>query len=81
MNPLLGRLERCAAATGDDRGPRGRVSVRLRIRNDGAPLAARCTGGGGPPEFLVCVRRVVASARFAPFRGPDVFASWGFDVD
>jgi hypothetical protein len=39
------------------------------------------SGGGGPPEFLPCVRRVVAAARFEAFRGPDVMVGWGFDVD
>lgn len=83
MNPLLGRLGTCAEATTDDqgRGPRGRVTVRLRIRPDGTPAAARVSGGGGPPEFVTCVRRVVASARFPRFQGPDVMATWGFDVD
>jgi hypothetical protein len=83
MNPVMGRLSACADATTDDHGggPHGRVSVRLRIRNDGNPIAARVTGGGGPPEFVTCVRRVVASARFPRFNGPDVLASWGFDVD
>lgn len=83
MNPLLGRLTTCAAATTDDngRGPHGHVTVRLRIHNDGRPMAARVSGGSGPPEFITCCRRVVASARFASFRGPDVLANWGFDVD
>jgi hypothetical protein len=83
MNPLMGRLGNCAAATTDDRGngPHGRVSVRLRIHNDGRPIAARVSGGGGPPEFIPCVRRVVASARFDTFHGPDVMVGWGFDVD
>ncbi len=83
MNPLMGRLGNCAAATTDDRGngPHGRVSVRLRIHNDGRPIAARVSGGGGPPEFIPCVRRVVASARFDSFHGPDVLVGWGFDVD
>ncbi len=83
MNPLMGRLGNCAAATTDDQGngPHGRVSVRLRIRNDGRPIAARVSGGGGPPEFITCVRRVVASARFESFRGPDAMVGWGFDVD
>jgi outer membrane biosynthesis protein TonB len=83
FRPLMGRLSNCAAATTDEsgRGPRGRVTVRLRIRPDGTPAAARVSGGNGPPEFITCVRRVVASARFAPFHGPDAFATWGFDVD
>lgn len=82
LNPLLGRFQNCAAATSDEQGhgPSGRVSVRLRIRNDGTPVAARVSGGGGPAEFLTCARRVVASARFASFSGPEVLASWGFDV-
>jgi hypothetical protein len=83
LNPLLGRLGNCAAATSTDdgRGPSGRVSIRMRVRNDGAPIAARVSGGGGPAEFVTCVRRVVASARFRPFRGPDAMIGWGFDVD
>jgi hypothetical protein len=83
LNPLLGRMGNCAAATTDDdgRGPHGRVSIRIRVRNDGQPIAARVSGGGGPPEFVTCVRRVVASARFGAFRGPDSIVSWGFDVD
>ncbi len=83
MNPLMNRLGNCAAATTDERGvgPHGRVSVRLRIHNDGRPIAARVSGGGGPPEFIPCVRRVVASARFDTFHGPDVIVGWGFDVD
>jgi hypothetical protein len=83
MNPLMQRLGTCAAATTDDngRGPHGRVSVRMRIRNDGTPVAARVSGGGGPPEFVTCVRRVVASAHFERFRGPDAIVGWGFDVD
>lgn len=83
LDPLMGRLGTCAAATTDDqgRGPHGRVGVRLRIRSDGRPAAARVSGGGGPPEFVTCVRRVVASARFESFRGPDVIVSWGFDVE
>lgn len=83
MNPLMARFGACAEfATRDDgSGPRGRVSVRLRIRNDGRPIAARVSGGGGGPEFVLCVRRVVAAARFDRFEGPDVFANWGFDVD
>ncbi|MFO0604851.1 MAG: hypothetical protein U0324_16840 [Polyangiales bacterium] len=83
LDPLLPRLGNCAAATTDDdgRGPHGRVRVRLRIRNDGRPTAAQVSGGGGSAEFVTCVRRVVASARFASFRGPDVIVGWGFDVD
>jgi hypothetical protein len=83
MNPLMDRLGRCAAATTDDHGngPHGRVSVRLRIHNDGRPMAARVSGGGGTSEFMICVRRVVASARFESFRGPDAMVTWGFDVD
>ncbi len=83
LNPLLGRFSRCADATSDDQGhgPHGRVGVRLRIRNDGNPIAARVSGGGGSAEFVTCVRRVVAAARFNRFAGPDVFATWGFDVD
>lgn len=83
MNPLMHRLTVCADATTDDngRGPRGHVTVRLRIHNDGRPVAARVSGGGGPPEFITCARRVVASARFDHFGGPDVMATWGFDVD
>jgi hypothetical protein len=83
LNPLLGRMGNCAAATTDDdgRGPHGRVSIRIRVRNDGQPIAARVSGGGGPPEFITCVRRVVASARFSAFRGSDSIVGWGFDVD
>jgi hypothetical protein len=83
MNPLLGRLSRCADATSDDQGhgPRGRVSIRLRIHANGSPAAAQVSGGGGSADFVTCVRRVVASARFDSFAGPDVFATWGFDVD
>jgi hypothetical protein len=83
LDPLLGRLTACAAATADaaGNGPRGHVGVRLRVHGDGRPTAARVTGGGGVPEFVLCVRRVVASARFDRFAGPDVFATWGFDVD
>lgn len=83
MNPLMARFGACAEfATGDDgSGPRGRVSVRMRIRNDGRPSAARVSGGGGGAEFTLCVRRVVAAARFDRFEGPDIFATWGFDVD
>lgn len=83
MNPLMGRLSVCADATTDDNGhgPHGHVTVRLRIHNDGHPMAARVSGGGGPPEFITCARRVVASARFDHFSGPDVMATWGFDVD
>jgi|GEM_PF-1324378 len=83
LDPLLPRLGNCAAATTDDngRGPHGRVRVRLRIRSDGRPTAAQVSGGGGPPEFTPCVRRVITSARFDGFRGPDVIVGWGFDVD
>ncbi|MBL8600995.1 MAG: hypothetical protein JNK72_03630 [Myxococcales bacterium] len=83
MEPLLGRCGACVEATRSDdgRSPRGRVSVRLRVRNDGRPLAAQVSGGGGTAEFVTCVRRVVASARFDRFSGPDVFVTWGFDVD
>jgi hypothetical protein len=82
LNPLLGRFSNCAAATSDDNhGPRGRVTVRVRVRNDGRPTAARVSGGGGPAEFVTCARRVVASARFRSFRGSDVIVGWGFDVD
>lgn len=83
MDPLLPRLSNCAAATTDEsgRGPRGRVGVRIRVHGDGRPTAARVSGGGGTPEFVLCVRRVVASARFDHFGGPDVFVTWGFDVD
>ncbi len=83
LNPLLSRMGNCAAATTDDdgRGPHGRVAIRVRVRNDGRPTAARVTGGGGPAEFTTCVRRVVASARFTAFRGSDVIVGWGFDVD
>ncbi len=83
LDPLLPRLANCAAATVDDNGhgAHGRVTVRLRIRPEGRPSAARVSGGGGSSEFVLCVRRVVASARFASFEGPDVMATWGFDVD
>jgi hypothetical protein len=83
MDPLLPRMSACAEATTDEsgRGPRGRVGVRLRVHGDGRPVAARVSGGGGTAEFVTCVRRVVASARFDHFAGPDVFATWGFDVD
>ena len=83
LDPLLGRMSNCAAATADSAGHRahGRVTVRLRIHPSGAPAAARVSGGGGSAEFVTCVRRVVASARFASFGGPDSFATWGFDVD
>ncbi len=53
----------------------------MRVRPDGSPAAARVSGGNGGPEFVLCVRRVAASARFAHFGGPDVFVTWGFDVD
>lgn len=83
MEPLIPRLTSCAAATTDEsgHGPRGRVAVRLRVHGDGRPMAARVSGGGGTGEFVLCVRRVVASARFERFAGPDVFVTWGFDVD
>jgi len=83
LDPLLPRLSACAeATTGDDgHGPRGHVTVRLRVRNDGHPVAARVSGGGGPSLFVLCVRRVVASARFERFGGADVFVTWGFDID
>ncbi|MBL8681200.1 MAG: hypothetical protein JNK05_18630 [Myxococcales bacterium] len=83
LNPLLGRLGNCAAATTDDdgRGPHGRVSIRVRVANSGRPIAARVSGGGGPAEFTTCVRRVIASARFSSFRGPEQIIGWGFDVD
>src|SRR5439155_23923452 len=69
MDPLLGRLSVCADATTDEqgRGPHGRVTVRLRIRPNGTPVAARVGGGGGGSDFVACVRRVVASARFPSF--------------
>lgn len=83
LDPLLGRMANCAAATTDEngRGPHGHVSIRIRVRHDGQPIAARVSGGGGPAEFITCVRRVVASARFAAFRGPDAIVNWGFDID
>lgn len=83
LNPLLSRLSVCADATTDDngRGPHGHITVRLRIHNDGRPVAARVSGGGGPAEFITCARRVIASARFDHFSGPDAMATWGFDVD
>jgi len=83
LNPLLGRLGNCAAATTDDdgRGPHGRVGIRMRVGNNGRPMAARVSGGGGSSEFVTCVRRVVASARFTTFRGPEQIIGWGFDVD
>ncbi len=83
LDPLLPRFGACAEATTDDQGhgPHGRVTIRLRIRNDGQPIAARVSGGGGSAEFVTCVRRVTAASRFAHFNGPDVFATWGFDVD
>lgn len=82
MNPLLSRCQGCAAyvmSLGAE--PHGRVTARIRVRNDGHPIAARVTGGGGDPRFITCVRRVVASARFTAFAGPEVFTTWGFDVD
>lgn len=83
FEPLLPRLGNCAAATTDDQGhgPHGRVRVRMRVRNDGRPVAAQVSGGGGPAAFVTCVRRVLASARFEPFRGPDAIVGWAFDVD
>ena len=83
LDPLLPRFGNCAAATTDDQGhgPHGRVRVRLRIRNDGRPTAATVSSAGGSPEFVTCARRVVASARFESFRGPDAIVGWGFDVD
>lgn len=82
MDPLLPRCQACAAYAGEQgHEPHGRVTARLRVRNDGHPLAARVSGGGGDPRFILCVRRVVAAARFASFAGPDVFVTWGFDVD
>ncbi|MFO0626586.1 MAG: hypothetical protein U0325_13310 [Polyangiales bacterium] len=83
LDPLLPRFSACAAyATRDDgSGPRGRVNLRMRVRPDGSPAAARVSGGNGGPEFVLCVRRVAAAARFASFGGPDVFVTWGFDVD
>lgn len=83
LNPLLPRFAACAEfATRDDgSGPRGRVNLRMRVRPDGHPTAARVSGGGGGGDFVLCVRRVAAAARFARFEGPDVFITWGFDVD
>jgi hypothetical protein len=83
LSPLMSRFQNCAAATSDGagHGPHGHVSVRMRIRGDGHPTAARVSGGSGPAEFTTCVRRVVAAARFDHFQGPDIFATWGFDVD
>lgn len=78
LDPLMGRFQVCAAAT----DAQGRVSVRLRIRADGTPLAARVSlNGNAGAEFLPCVRRVVASARFARFNGPDAMVNWGFSID
>lgn len=78
MDPLMNRLQVCAAAT----DARGRVSVRMRIRPDGVPTAARVSlSGGADGEFIPCVRRVVASARFSRFNGPDAIVSWGFSID
>lgn len=76
LRPLMSRFTNCAAAT----GAHGHVGVRLRIQNSGAPAAAHVTGAG-PAEFVTCVRRVIASARFDRFNGPDAFATWGFDVN
>ena len=83
LNPLLPRFAACAEyVTRDDgSGPRGRVGLRMRVRPDGHPIAARVSGGGGGQEFVLCVRRVAAAARFSRFEGPDVFVTWGFDVD
>ncbi len=83
LEPLMSRFTQCVEWGTDDegRGPRGRVSIRLRIHNDGRPVAARVSGGGGSAEFVTCVRRVVAASRFDRFGGPDVMAGWGFDVD
>jgi hypothetical protein len=83
MNPLMSRFVACAewGAQADGAAPRGHVSVRMRVRNDGRPSAARVSGGGGGAEFTLCVRRVVAAAHFARFEGPEVFANWGFDID
>lgn len=78
MDPLMGRLQVCAAAT----DAQGRTSVRLRIRNDGTPTAARVSlSGSASSEFVPCVRRVIASARFGRFNGPDALVSWSFSVD
>lgn len=83
LEPLMPRFVACVEWGTDDEGhgPRGRVPVRLRIHNDGRPVAARVSGAGGSAEFVTCVRRVVAAARFDRFAGPDVMATWGFDVD
>ncbi len=75
LRPLMSRFTNCAAAT----GAHGHVGMRLRIASSGSPTAARVTGPG-PAEFTTCVRRVIASARFDHFNGPDALASWGFDV-
>jgi hypothetical protein len=83
LNPLLSRFSACVSATTDDngRGPHGHISVRMRVRNDGHPTAARVSSGGAGSDFVNCARRVAASARFRPFRGSDVLIGWGFDVD
>lgn len=83
LDPLIPRFTACAAyATRDDgSGPRGHVRIRMRVRPDGHPTAARVSGGSGGAEFTLCVRRVAAAARFASFHGPDVFVTWGFDID
>ncbi|MEI8254689.1 MAG: hypothetical protein WCJ30_03365 [Deltaproteobacteria bacterium] len=75
LRPLMSRFTTCAAAT----GAHGHIGIRLRIASNGSPTAAHVSGPG-PAEFITCVRRVVASARFDHFNGPDAFASWGFDV-
>lgn len=75
LRPLMTRFTLCAAAT----GAHGHVGVRLRIAGNATPAAAHVSSPG-PAEFTMCVRRVVASARFDHFNGPDTFASWGFDV-
>ena len=75
LRPLMPRFTNCAAATSGH----GHVGVRLRIRNTGSAIAAHVTGS--PGEFITCVRRVIASAHFDHFNGPDAFANWGFDVD
>lgn len=83
LNPLLPRLGNCAAATADSHGhgAHGRVSVRMRVTPSGRPIAARVSGGGGSAEFVLCVRRVFASARFGAFNGADAIVGWGFDID
>ncbi len=83
LNPLISRFSNCVSATTDDngRGPHGHISVRMRVRNDGQPIAARVGSGGGGTDFVNCARRVAASARFRSFRGGDVIIGWGFDVN